>query len=196
MAELGKNGAVIKRSIGPWGFNNVIEKNGEKYMSRSWIGRLRLHIFYKGDDDRDPHDHPWSFWTFPFTDYVEEVTLRSHDGFDPIYVTRMQIVRAWRWNYRPAEHCHRVIGPWKGRVRIIEHPTFEMIRPRHDWLVDHPQYEPVAEPFNGGKLITLVWRTDFTRMWGFLKTRDGKWCWQDFKTYLREGGVNAPCGDE
>ena len=35
------------------------DAGGTPYMTRYWIGRLRLHIFYRGDADPDCHDHPW-----------------------------------------------------------------------------------------------------------------------------------------
>src|SRR5690606_161477 len=63
-----------------WGKSVIYGKEDDHatpYMTRYWIGRLRLHIFHRGDQDPDCHDHPWSFWTFPFTPYVEEV-LEKH----------------------------------------------------------------------------------------------------------------------
>lgn len=42
-------------------------------MTRAWFGRLRFHVFFRGDQDPDCHDHPWGFWTFPLRSYVEEV---------------------------------------------------------------------------------------------------------------------------
>src|SRR3546814_1271720 len=42
-------------------------------------GQLLWHVFYRGDEDPDPHDHPWDFWTRPlFQGYYEE--LMEHDG--------------------------------------------------------------------------------------------------------------------
>lgn len=41
--------------------------NGELYLKRyyllprSWPIKLFLHVIYKPDDDRWPHDHPWSW---------------------------------------------------------------------------------------------------------------------------------------
>ena len=48
------------------GWHTIIT-DGSKYMTRVWFGRLRVHVFYRGDADADPHDHPWDFWTFPLT---------------------------------------------------------------------------------------------------------------------------------
>ena len=64
-------------------------------------GQLVLHIFYRGDEDPSPHDHPWDFWTFPLTSYYEQkLTSTGTLGGN--------IVEAWRWHYRPAEYIHRL----------------------------------------------------------------------------------------
>lgn len=81
--------------------------NPDPYMTRVWIGRLRLHIFHRGDGDPDPHDHPWDFWTFPLTSYVEEVTTCDPQGH---HSTVRQVVRGWRLHHRPGTHTHRVLG--------------------------------------------------------------------------------------
>lgn len=85
---------------------------GRPYLTRLWIGRLRLHIFHKGDQDPDPHDHPWDFWTFPLMAYWEMV-FYPRTGTE-----RLEIVRAWRPSFRPATHTHRVIGSVNGRALI------------------------------------------------------------------------------
>lgn len=39
---------------------------------------LYLHIWNKPDQDRDPHDHPWSFWSFVlWGGYVERLYERG-----------------------------------------------------------------------------------------------------------------------
>lgn len=157
--------------------------DGSPYMTRLLIGRLRLHIFHRGDGDPDPHDHPWSFWTFPLTSYVEEVTAQSFDAWpQPGDVWRIEaqaqpesaghqflvyqrVVPAWRLHHRKAEHLHRVLGRWTGR----------------NW------------EFDTGRIVTLVWRGKGGRRWGFLKTRDGRTCWQHWKEYVLRGGKHAPC---
>lgn len=148
------------------------------YMTRLIIGRLRLHIFHRGDGDPDPHDHPWAFWTLPLTPYVEEVRaqglaewpkpgdvwrIERHDYEGTLVYQR--IVPAWRLHHRKAEHMHRVLGRWTGK----------------DWDVAP------------GRIVTLVWRGRGERRWGFLKTRDGRTCWQHWKDYILRGGKHAPC---
>lgn len=146
----------------------------EEYMTRWWIGRLRIHRFYRGDQDPDCHDHPWDFWTFPLHSYVEEVLTpaggtTSREGRQTGYFFRKHIrtVERFRLHYRPAEHRHRVLGALDG----------------HTW-------KPV------GKVVTIVWRSPVKRKWGFWKHRKDKWCWQFWKDYIFDGGKHAPCDDE
>ena len=67
-------------------------------------GQLLWHVFYRGDEDPDPHDHPWRLWTYPFQTYLEEVM--EHDG-----TLRYNRVERWRWHFRDFTYTHRVIGP-------------------------------------------------------------------------------------
>lgn len=192
-ANTGKPAATSAGRL--FGWNTIYGREGEHatpYMTRIWIGRLRLHIFHRGDQDEDCHDHPWDFWTFPLTPYVEQVatakaTLPDTDDLDdPAWlgdvpdekmITRTsQVVPAWRWTFRPAEHCHRVLGRAAG------------------WLergVARKMGRPC--PWRDGKIVTLVWRGPARRKWGFLKNRDGKWCWVGWKDYVFGGGKSAPC---
>lgn len=140
------------------------------YMTRVIVGRLRLHIFHRGDNDPDPHDHPWDFWTFPLTSYVEEVTAPHWIDGDP--VTEMHIVQAFRLHYRPAEYTHRVLGRY-----------VPGLMPNHIG----------AAP---GPIVTIVWRSKAKREWGFLKNRDGQWCWVGWRNYIFEGGKHAPCEED
>lgn len=194
------------------GHSTIYGADGEHetpYMTRFWIGRLRLHIFHRGDADPDCHDHPWDFTTFPLRSYVEEVleervetrwvpdrpVLAGYDGDgDPIwlehqtmnggretkrtyFIRHVQVVKAFRFHFRKAEHRHRVLGALDGFVTVGGVKT--------------PLYAPV------GTIPTLVWRSGIKRKWGFTKDDEtGKWCWIPWKTYAYEGGKHAPCEDE
>ncbi len=91
---------------------SLIERIGrigeETYLTRVFLtpstrwGQLYLHIFHRGDSDPDPHDHPFSFWTFPLMPYVERVWDES--GWS------INVVRAWRWHRRNGDYKHRVLG--------------------------------------------------------------------------------------
>jgi hypothetical protein len=78
-----------------------------RYMTR-WIlwfsYGLRVHKFWRGDDDRAPHDHPFDFWTFPLRSYTEKYWDPQAECF------KLRIVERFRWHYRPAEFRHIVIG--------------------------------------------------------------------------------------
>lgn len=178
--KLFKDGNIIRSGfIGVRTIYGVDEERNTPYMTRINIGRLYLHIFHRGDADKDPHDHPWDFWTFPLTSYVEEViptsvasnarnkiaNWPSHDG------PYTRVVRAFRLHYRHATHTHRVLGRWAGHL----------------------------VPGNGeavwtlGRIVTIVWKSKPKRAWGFLKNRDGKWCWVPWKEYVFHGAKNTPC---
>lgn len=173
------------------GWHRIEDPDGSPYMLRVWVGRLRLHLFYRGDNDPDCHDHPWDFWTFPLTPYVEEV-------LDPLLkTTYSQVVPAWRMSFRPAEHCHRVLGRWAGRhIRLAGYvfddenwPYYDSYDPNGS-IIPLPGYYPAV---SSRKIVTIVWRSPVKRKWGFLKHRDGKWCWVHWKEYVFNGGKEGPC---
>lgn len=137
------------------------------YMSQLIIGRLRLHVFHRGDADPDPHDHPWDFWTFPLHSYLEEVTVPDPPRGQ--YHREVNLVTAFHWHHRPATYTHRVLCRGSERTGALALP---------------------------GPIITIVWTAPKSRSWGFLKQRDGRWCWQAWKDYVLKGGKNAPCADE
>lgn len=68
---------------------------------------LRLHCFYRGDDARAPHDHPFWFITFPFTSYLEKV---PHMTRNSLRVMVTEHVQAWRPHFRRATYQHFVCG--------------------------------------------------------------------------------------
>lgn len=77
----------------------------ELYMER-WLFyvasyTLRLHKFYRGDDDKASHTHPWWFITFPLSPYFERM-------FDRGKSMGSRVVKAFRFHYRPATFEHYV----------------------------------------------------------------------------------------
>lgn len=120
-----------------------------KYLTRisiPWytkVGRPMLHWFHRGDEDPAPHDHPWDFWTFPFTGYWEEV-LDEHN------CSSMRYVKPFRLHFRPSTHRHRVIGREIG---------FSM-RPGH-------KRQGIYHVNRVGPIVTLVWHSTFKQHWGF-----------------------------
>ncbi|MBX5015901.1 hypothetical protein [Rhizobium lentis] len=175
------------------GWQTIYGVDGEHatpYLTRGWIGRLRLHIFHRGDNDPDPHDHPWDFWTFPLTSYVEEVAKPVTKGVAPLellllppekYTLSLQVVRAFRLHHRPATYCHRVIGRYAGMGPV-------------GLAFGRPIMLSVTKPqTDTRKIVTLVWRGKGGRTWGFLRNRDGNWCWTPWREYVFGRGKNAPC---
>lgn len=81
---------------------------GKKYLDRWFIKifgfTVRLHRFYRGDDDRAVHDHPWPFITFPFKGYYERVRT------DRFGEHTINFVKPWRFHFRPAKYQHMVLG--------------------------------------------------------------------------------------
>lgn len=73
---------------------------------------VMLHRIVRPDQDRDPHDHPWDFWTLVLKGgYVEHIyhqpykTRPRNPGIDkPEAVVRMPGDRS----FRPATHLHRI----------------------------------------------------------------------------------------
>jgi len=186
-----------------FGFSQIFgaaEEHETVYMTRAWIGNLRMHIFHRGDQDPDCHDHPWDFWTFPLRSYVEEVLEPMRDAIPEIpgtyiteemngdlwrnfyderdsifisrqrYFRRLNVVKAFRFHFRKAEYKHRVLGPYDSRIFTQDQKWF-----------------PHA------LIPTFVWRTGVKRKWGFTKERDGIWCWIPWKKYVYEGGKQGPC---
>lgn len=117
------------------------------YQTSVWFGRLRLHIFWREDPGEAFHDHPWDFWTFPLTAYVEQVLVPGTGG---VY---RQIVPAFRVSFRKGEHIHRILGRWNGRPR------------------SHPQQDPGVM---AGKIVTLCWRGPIARAWQYVSLKNGK----------------------
>lgn len=91
-----------------WGFQYApLFINDRPYMTR-WILylgpiNLRVHQFFRGDDDRAPHNHPWWFITFPFSTYVEA-------GFEKGHYIGTRFVKRFRFHRRAASFEHIVLG--------------------------------------------------------------------------------------
>lgn len=159
-----------------WGLFTIYGADGETpYMTRLMLGRLRLHIFHRGDEDPDPHDHPWDFWTFPLTAYVEEAVDMVGERQDILRRT-LRVVPAYRISFRPATYTHRVLG------------RFDPSRPGRG-AVDCFGVARTSKR----KIVTIVWLGRSRRPWGFLKSRDGRSCWVAWREYVFGGGKHAPC---
>ena len=101
------------------------------YFRRIRIGRLRIHTFYRGDADKDYHDHKAAFWTFPLTSYMED-RLINDPKEDHCYVICHCIVRRWRLHFRPALYKHRVTGRLDRKQKPFTTITWWR-KPVRDW---------------------------------------------------------------
>lgn len=112
-----------------WGVeSNRVHVGGEPYVDRwicylGWVN-LRLHRFWRGDDLRAPHDHPWGWWvTFPFTGYWESINFMKVEApagmKGMVFYRNVNYVKPWRFHSRPGTYRHivlasdKVVGkPW------------------------------------------------------------------------------------
>lgn len=132
--------------------------HGDKYLTR-WIlyfgfGTLRLHKFWRGDDDRAPHTHPWWFITFPLRSYAEWYFLRGHR-------IGLQVVKRFRFYFRDADYEHIVVCPVK-------------TEDGRNWFNAYPDRV----------IYTIVLTGERTNGWGFYPEPDKFVPWREFvKTY-------------
>ena len=77
-------------------------------------GQLYLNVLHREDMDRDPHDHPFDFWTLPLNmGYIEHVYSATRECWAAVRVP------PWRWSARKAEHIHRVVSTDSGRWPLV-----------------------------------------------------------------------------
>jgi len=126
------------------------------YFTQLWIGRARLHLFYKGEPSVMMHDHAWPFYTFPLRSYVDKAADQHSSE------TRIQLVRAFRLHYRPSSYTHKYLGRWAG--------TFDEL--------GNPNTKP-------GTVVTLAYRGKLDREWGYWKITGGTRKFYPFKEYLK-----------
>lgn len=151
----------------------------DPYLTRVAWGPFFLHVFHRGDNDPDYHDHRRGFWTFPLTGYVEDVlTFPSFrhvamvtalgearpcavtDTPQPYVQTR--VVQPFRLHRRDASTPHRIVGRWSGERQLYASPVFP-----------HFRRCPVSS-VGAGRIITVgLWdQRDTPREWGFWKRRE------------------------
>ena len=140
---------------------STVTIGGEKYMTRyiAYLGPLglRLHQFFRGDDDSASHTHPWAFITFPFATYHERRFKKGVEIPGPHYV------RAFRFHYRPSDFEHIVVGRLGGVTKLNE----------YQWCVD-------MSPF-----WTFVITGPKTDDWGFYPKPGQFVYWRDYKPGVR-----------
>lgn len=89
-----------------------IVKDGNLYLRRfyitprSWRYRIFIHHIFRSDEDRDPHDHPWSFFTIMLKGSYREFFYEQH-GHDA-WTTKVTILKRFRFLFRKATDTHRL----------------------------------------------------------------------------------------
>lgn len=92
---------------------------------------LYLHWIYLPDDDRDPHCHPWNFWSFIVKGgYVEHLWKRIEDR---VYGNALDVgINIWQrksFHKMSIEHAHQIVS-------LARTPTISFIltgRRSRDW---------------------------------------------------------------
>lgn len=163
----------------------TVKVGGDPYLTRYLFPLgYRLHVFHRGDTDPDCHDHPWEFWTFPLTAYVEDVWVNG--------VVTADIVDECKWHHRTATYTHRIVGPLYSahpnnqryvRNRVGNYPVARRVLPlltRLSWWW-----------FGVDKIVTIVRTGPVTRSWGFqrkVKAKDphlkNSYVWTPWKEYV------------
>lgn len=129
------------------------------YLTRVVWGRLRLHLFHRGDVDPEPHDHPWDFWTLPLNGGYYEEVLRDGQRY-------IQLVAGLK--HVKAEHAHRVLYPrWtrNNTSTVFHHDPEDRVR------------------FGRWPIVTLVWTGRVRRRWGFWCGEDNA-TWIPWRSYF------------
>ena len=113
-----------------------------KLTPKTRWGQLYFHVFHRGDLDRDFHDHPYDFWTFPLRTYYEDVLDL------PTGRSIRNVVEAFHWHFRSAEYAHIQLG------------AAQYQRGRDGDYV-------YRENIFGGWTATFLWHKPTRRAWGF-----------------------------
>ena len=140
--------SMIKRVYGRDGQYSTCYLTRVKLTPKTRWGQVYFHIFHRGDNDRDFHDHPYDFWTFPLRTYYERV-LDLDTGR-----STLNAVEAFRWHFRPAEYAHVQIGA-----------------ARYRWVERTPGHN-IRECIFGGWSASFVFHHSTRRVWGFWERMD------------------------
>lgn len=147
--------SIIQRIYGRDGEHSTCYLTRVKLTPKTRWGQLYFHFFHRGDQDRDFHDHPYDFWTFPLRTYYEQVL--DIDGIlgqaRVMGHPRLNEVKAFRLHHRYAEYSHIQLGA-----------------ARYRWTTEtqgEPPFHWVRENIFGGWTATFVLRHSTRRQWGF-----------------------------
>lgn len=95
--------------------------NGEIYLARirliqtPWFGIL-LHDIYEPDMDRDPHDHPWTFWSLVLRGGYKEMLWSYPNHLD-----------SWKYRVHSRFSIHRMDTDKAHMITELFGPTRTLI---------------------------------------------------------------------
>lgn len=95
----------------------VIRRDGSDYLWRWHVAGNRngrgiyLHHFIKGDNDPDPHSHPWPFTTLVLSGGYTDERWKIDDTTGCAVIEGHETCRPGRLYSRKAHHIHRVLLP-------------------------------------------------------------------------------------
>jgi hypothetical protein len=75
---------------------------------------LRLHVWYRSDDKRYLHNHPWNFITF-----VLKGSYKDFSSVAPHQVVIEDHLKQFSLRWRKAEHLHYVEVPKGGCITLL-----------------------------------------------------------------------------
>lgn len=108
-----------------------------RILATPWFA-VMLHFVYLTDTDRDPHDHPWNFWSFIVKGgYIEHVWMNPRNRKRNLYNTRT-------WGRFT---LHKMSKHWAHKITEIKPGTITLVftgkrtRDWTFWLEDGSQIE-------------------------------------------------------
>lgn len=130
---------------------------------------IKLHTFFRGDLDRELHDHPWPFWSLVIMGhYVEEVTPDEVD------------------------HLHHKVMREPGRPHLMENsPEGHLYIARNVGDLDFrpAKWRHRVKLPTGKYCVTLVFTKAKEREWGFW-TKAG---WVPWFRFIKRAQEEAEC---
>lgn len=82
---------------------------------------LYVHQIFERDMDRDPHDHPWTFWSLvlrgDYTEMVWPFVAHRGEGNRPHQEQRNH--RRWSLHRMPQTHAHKISSVGLATVTLI-----------------------------------------------------------------------------
>lgn len=110
-----------------WRWFEIPDRNNPEVV---YLKRLRiiqtpwfavyLHWIYLPDSDRDPHDHPWKFWSFILQGgYREFLWTSRYDREDNLLYHEVNDWDQYSLHKMPIRYAHQIVSVEPGTVTLI-----------------------------------------------------------------------------